>query len=63
MLFYKEGFVRPQIKGNVLDMGGGVGVFAAYLAHRKFETIIYYNWRRNNTFCSITAILLFTFFK
>ena len=40
MLYYKEGFVRPQIKGNVLDVGGGVGVFATYLAHRKFETTV-----------------------
>ena len=40
MLYYKAGFVRPQIKGNVLDVGGGVGVFAAFLAHRKFETTV-----------------------
>ena len=40
MLYYKARFVKPQIKGNVLDVGGGVGVFAAYLSHRKFETTV-----------------------
>jgi 2-polyprenyl-3-methyl-5-hydroxy-6-metoxy-1,4-benzoquinol methylase len=40
MLYYKTGFIRPRIKGNVLDVGGGVGVFAAYLAHKKFEITV-----------------------
>ncbi|MDA9668923.1 class I SAM-dependent methyltransferase, partial [Flavobacteriaceae bacterium] len=40
MLYYKAGFIRPRIKGNVLDVGGGVGVFAAYLAHKKFEITV-----------------------
>ena len=40
MLYYKTGFIRPRIKGNVLDVGGGVGVFAAYLAHKKFEIAV-----------------------
>ena len=52
MLFYKEGFVRPQIKGNVLDMGGGVGVFAAYLAHRKFETTVVEPSKKGHEACT-----------
>lgn len=40
MLYYKTGFIRPRIKGNVLDVGGGVGVFAAYLANKRFQTTV-----------------------
>tara|TARA_B110000208_G_scaffold9341_1_gene11962 strand:+ start:272 stop:1135 length:864 start_codon:yes stop_codon:yes gene_type:complete len=52
MLYYKAGFVRPQIKGNVLDFGGGVGVFAAYLAHRKFETTVVEPSKKGHEVCT-----------
>ena len=40
MLYYKTGYIRSRIKGNVLDVGGGVGVFAAYLANKRFQTTV-----------------------